>query len=102
MLRKFAKIMLSLVLSIGISWSIRETASSSGNNSSEGKDLGLQKSSSTAFPKQASSYSLSSFFKGRTSPHHLGREIGLGAQKPFLLSKASNDFHAGQSDRSGF
>ncbi|XP_028574437.2 spermatogenesis-defective protein 39 homolog isoform X2 [Podarcis muralis] len=49
-----------------ISWSIKETASSS-NNSAEGRDLGGQRGSSSygAFPKQASSYSLSSFFKGR-------------------------------------
>ncbi|XP_066483887.1 spermatogenesis-defective protein 39 homolog isoform X2 [Tiliqua scincoides] len=48
-----------------ISWSIKETASCS--STSEGKDSGLQKSSSSyaVFPKQASSYSLSSFFKGR-------------------------------------
>ncbi|KAJ7345039.1 hypothetical protein JRQ81_000989 [Phrynocephalus forsythii] len=47
-----------------ISWSIKETASSNSSNASEGKDLSLQKGSS-GFPKQASSYSLSSFFKGR-------------------------------------
>ncbi|XP_032997945.1 spermatogenesis-defective protein 39 homolog isoform X3 [Lacerta agilis] len=49
-----------------ISWSIKETASSS-NNTAEGRDLGGQRGSSSygAFPKQASSYSLSSFFKGR-------------------------------------
>ncbi|XP_054828530.1 spermatogenesis-defective protein 39 homolog [Eublepharis macularius] len=48
-----------------ISWSIKETASTS--NTPEGSDLGLQKGSSSiaSFPKQASSYSLSSFFKGR-------------------------------------
>ncbi|XP_015273843.1 PREDICTED: spermatogenesis-defective protein 39 homolog [Gekko japonicus] len=48
-----------------ISWSIKETASA--NSTPEGSDLGPQKSSSSAasFPKQASSYSLSSFFKGR-------------------------------------
>lgn len=48
-----------------ISWSIKETASAS--STPEGNDLGLQKSSSStaSFPKQASSYSLSSFFKGR-------------------------------------
>ncbi|KAJ6661315.1 hypothetical protein lerEdw1_015453 [Lerista edwardsae] len=50
-----------------ISWSIKETASSGGGSTFEGKDSVLQKSSSSyaAFPKQASSYSLSSFFKGR-------------------------------------
>nr|XP_014434853.1 spermatogenesis-defective protein 39 homolog isoform X1 [Pelodiscus sinensis]XP_014434854.1 spermatogenesis-defective protein 39 homolog isoform X2 [Pelodiscus sinensis] len=49
-----------------ISWSIRETASSS-SNAPEGRDSGVQKGSSThaTLPKQASSYSLSSFFKGR-------------------------------------
>lgn len=49
----------------GISWSIKETASAS--STPEGNDLGLQKSSSStaSFPKQASSYSLSSFFKGK-------------------------------------
>ncbi|XP_048711275.2 spermatogenesis-defective protein 39 homolog [Caretta caretta] len=49
-----------------ISWSIKETASSS-SNAPEGRDSGLQKGSSShvAFPKQASSYSISSFFKGR-------------------------------------
>ncbi|XP_053118199.1 spermatogenesis-defective protein 39 homolog isoform X4 [Hemicordylus capensis] len=51
-----------------ISWSIKETASSSSSSSTpEGKDSSLQKGSSSyaGFPKQASSYSLSSFFKGR-------------------------------------
>ncbi|XP_074680926.1 spermatogenesis-defective protein 39 homolog isoform X2 [Strix aluco] len=49
-----------------ISWSIKETASSS-TSSLEGRDSGLQKGSSSyaAFPKQVSSYSLSSLFKGR-------------------------------------
>uniref|UniRef100_A0A8D2LP63 Spermatogenesis-defective protein 39 homolog n=1 Tax=Varanus komodoensis TaxID=61221 RepID=A0A8D2LP63_VARKO len=48
-----------------ISWSIKETASIS-SSSFEGRDLGQPKSFSyAAFPKQASSYSLSSFFKGR-------------------------------------
>ncbi|XP_061467828.1 spermatogenesis-defective protein 39 homolog isoform X2 [Rhineura floridana] len=49
-----------------ISWSIKETASSS-SNTSEGRDFSGQKGSSSygLFPKQASSYSLSSFFKGR-------------------------------------
>nr|XP_042714489.1 spermatogenesis-defective protein 39 homolog isoform X3 [Chrysemys picta bellii] len=49
-----------------ISWSIKETASSS-SNAPEGRDSGLQKGSSShpALPKQASSYSISSFFKGR-------------------------------------
>ncbi|XP_054017967.1 spermatogenesis-defective protein 39 homolog [Dryobates pubescens] len=49
-----------------ISWSIKETASSS-TSSLEGHDSSLQKGSSSyaAFPKQASSYSLSSLFKGR-------------------------------------
>uniref|UniRef100_A0A8C8AXS3 Spermatogenesis-defective protein 39 homolog n=1 Tax=Otus sunia TaxID=257818 RepID=A0A8C8AXS3_9STRI len=48
-----------------ISWSIKETASSS-TSSLEGRDSGLQKGSSSyaAFPKQVSSYSLSSLFKG--------------------------------------
>uniref|UniRef100_A0A8D2LN76 Spermatogenesis-defective protein 39 homolog n=1 Tax=Varanus komodoensis TaxID=61221 RepID=A0A8D2LN76_VARKO len=48
-----------------ISWSIKETASIS-SSSFEGRDLGQPKSTSSyaAFPKQASSYSLSSFFKG--------------------------------------
>ncbi|NXE48104.1 SPE39 protein, partial [Casuarius casuarius] len=48
-----------------ISWSIKETASSSAS-SLEGRDSSLQKGSSsyTGFPKQASSYSLSSLFKG--------------------------------------
>ncbi|XP_063146238.1 spermatogenesis-defective protein 39 homolog isoform X2 [Candoia aspera] len=50
-----------------ISWSIKETASSSSSSStSEGRDLSQQKGSShAAIPKQSSSYSLSSFFKGR-------------------------------------
>ncbi|KAM6336151.1 spermatogenesis-defective protein 39 homolog isoform 2-T2 [Podargus strigoides] len=49
-----------------ISWSIKETASSS-TGSLEGRDSSLQKGSSSyaAFPKQVSSYSLSSLFKGR-------------------------------------
>ncbi|XP_034624308.1 spermatogenesis-defective protein 39 homolog isoform X1 [Trachemys scripta elegans] len=49
-----------------ISWSIKETASSS-SNTPEGRDSGLQKGSSShpALPKPASSYSISSFFKGR-------------------------------------
>uniref|UniRef100_A0A8D0GQN3 Spermatogenesis-defective protein 39 homolog n=1 Tax=Sphenodon punctatus TaxID=8508 RepID=A0A8D0GQN3_SPHPU len=49
-----------------ISWSIKETASSS-SGAFEGRDSGLQKGSSayTTFPKPVSSYSLSSFFKGR-------------------------------------
>ncbi|KAM4666103.1 spermatogenesis-defective protein 39 homolog isoform 2-T2 [Amazona ochrocephala] len=49
-----------------ISWSIKETASSS-TSSLEGRDSILQKGSSSyaAFPKQVSSYSLSSLFKGR-------------------------------------
>ncbi|XP_068254203.1 spermatogenesis-defective protein 39 homolog isoform X2 [Nyctibius grandis] len=49
-----------------ISWSIKETASSS-TSSLEGRDSSLQKGSSSyaAFPKQVSSYSLSSLFKGR-------------------------------------
>uniref|UniRef100_A0A8C3LTG7 Spermatogenesis-defective protein 39 homolog n=1 Tax=Chrysolophus pictus TaxID=9089 RepID=A0A8C3LTG7_CHRPC len=48
-----------------ISWSIKETASSS--SSLEGRDTSLQKGSSSysALPKQVSSYSLSSLFKGR-------------------------------------
>ena len=54
-----------LCLHIGISWSIKETASSS-TSSLEGRDSSLQKGSSSyaAFPKQVSSYSLSSLFKG--------------------------------------
>ncbi|NXV17067.1 SPE39 protein, partial [Cepphus grylle] len=52
-----------------ISWSIKETASSS-TSSLEGRDSSLQKGSSSyaAFPKQVSSYSLSSLFKGEV-PH---------------------------------
>ncbi|NWX45887.1 SPE39 protein, partial [Steatornis caripensis] len=48
-----------------ISWSIKETASSS-TSSLEGRDSSLQKGSSSyaALPKQVSSYSLSSLFKG--------------------------------------
>ncbi|NWZ29506.1 SPE39 protein, partial [Asarcornis scutulata] len=48
-----------------ISWSIKETASSS-STSLEGRDSSLQKGSSSnaALPKQVSSYSLSSLFKG--------------------------------------
>ncbi|NXD70361.1 SPE39 protein, partial [Eolophus roseicapillus] len=48
-----------------ISWSIKETSSSSAS-SLEGRDSSLQKGSSSyaAFPKQVSSYSLSSLFKG--------------------------------------
>ena len=55
-----------LCLCIGISWSIKETASSS-SSSLEGRDTSLQKGSSSyaALPKQVSSYSLSSLFKGR-------------------------------------
>lgn len=97
--RRFAKIVLSLDLTIGISWSIKETASSGGGSTFEGKDSGLQKSSSSyaAFPKQASSYSLSSFFKGRTSPYgKLGRQVPFGAQKVFLLSEV-HDFCAVRS-----
>uniref|UniRef100_A0A8V0XGE4 Spermatogenesis-defective protein 39 homolog n=1 Tax=Gallus gallus TaxID=9031 RepID=A0A8V0XGE4_CHICK len=47
-----------------ISWSIKETASSS-SSSLEGRDTSLQKGSSSyaALPKQVSSYSLSSLFK---------------------------------------
>ncbi|NXF09112.1 SPE39 protein, partial [Smithornis capensis] len=53
-----------------ISWSIKETASGS-TGSLEGRDSSLQKGSSSyaAFPKQASSYSLSSLFKGED--HHI-------------------------------
>ncbi|XP_041327754.1 spermatogenesis-defective protein 39 homolog isoform X2 [Pyrgilauda ruficollis] len=49
-----------------ISWSIKETASGS-TSSLDGRDSSLQKGSSSyaALPKQASSYSLSSLFKGR-------------------------------------
>ncbi|XP_030341205.1 spermatogenesis-defective protein 39 homolog isoform X2 [Strigops habroptila] len=49
-----------------ISWSIKETVSSSAS-SLEGRDSSLQKGSSSyaAFPKQVSSYSLSSLFRGR-------------------------------------
>ncbi|NXK54900.1 SPE39 protein, partial [Chauna torquata] len=52
-----------------ISWSIKETASSS-TGSLESRDSSLQKGSSSyaAFPKQVSSYSLSSLFKGEL-PH---------------------------------
>ncbi|NXT23525.1 SPE39 protein, partial [Syrrhaptes paradoxus] len=52
-----------------ISWSIKETSSSS-TSSLEGRDSSLQKGSSSyaAFPKQVSSYSLSSLFKGEV-PH---------------------------------
>uniref|UniRef100_A0A8B9T5E0 Spermatogenesis-defective protein 39 homolog n=1 Tax=Anas platyrhynchos TaxID=8839 RepID=A0A8B9T5E0_ANAPL len=48
-----------------ISWSIKETASSS-STSLDGRDSSLQKGSSSnaALPKQVSSYSLSSLFKG--------------------------------------
>ncbi|NXE93373.1 SPE39 protein, partial [Menura novaehollandiae] len=48
-----------------ISWSIKETASGS-TSSLEGRDSSLQKGSSSyaALPKQVSSYSLSSLFKG--------------------------------------
>ncbi|NXL52442.1 SPE39 protein, partial [Podilymbus podiceps] len=48
-----------------ISWSIKETASSS-TSSLEGRDSSIQKGSSSyaALPKQVSSYSLSSLFKG--------------------------------------
>ncbi|NWI36121.1 SPE39 protein, partial [Picathartes gymnocephalus] len=48
-----------------ISWSIKETASGS-TSSLDGRDSSLQKGSSSyaALPKQASSYSLSSLFKG--------------------------------------
>uniref|UniRef100_A0A8C2UAY6 Spermatogenesis-defective protein 39 homolog n=1 Tax=Coturnix japonica TaxID=93934 RepID=A0A8C2UAY6_COTJA len=48
-----------------ISWSIKETASSSSSSSLEGRDTSLQKGSSSyaALPKQVSSYSLSSLFK---------------------------------------
>uniref|UniRef100_A0A669PDX5 Spermatogenesis-defective protein 39 homolog n=1 Tax=Phasianus colchicus TaxID=9054 RepID=A0A669PDX5_PHACC len=51
-----------------ISWSIKETASSS--SSLEGRDTSQQKGSSSyaALPKQVSSYSLSSLFKGEV-PH---------------------------------
>ncbi|NXL56677.1 SPE39 protein, partial [Chordeiles acutipennis] len=54
-----------------ISWSIKETTSSS-TSSLEGRDSNLQKGSSSyaAFPKQVSSYSLSSLFKGE-GPHVL-------------------------------
>uniref|UniRef100_A0A8C9FHQ8 Spermatogenesis-defective protein 39 homolog n=1 Tax=Pavo cristatus TaxID=9049 RepID=A0A8C9FHQ8_PAVCR len=50
-----------------ISWSIKETASSSSSSSLEGRDTSLQKGSSSyaALPKQVSSYSLSNLFKGR-------------------------------------
>ncbi|NWI50032.1 SPE39 protein, partial [Calyptomena viridis] len=53
-----------------ISWSIKETASGT-TGSPEGRDSSLQKGSSsyTAFPKQVSSYSLSSLFKGEY--HHI-------------------------------
>ncbi|NXO73945.1 SPE39 protein, partial [Phainopepla nitens] len=49
-----------------ISWSIKETASGS-TGSLDGRDSSLQKGSSSyaALPKPASSYSLSSLFKGR-------------------------------------
>ncbi|NXY48863.1 SPE39 protein, partial [Ceuthmochares aereus] len=49
-----------------ISWSIKEAASSS-TSSLDGQDSSIQKGSSSyaAFPKQVSSYSLSSLFKGK-------------------------------------
>ncbi|NWS69118.1 SPE39 protein, partial [Crotophaga sulcirostris] len=57
-----------------ISWSIKETASSS-NSSLDGRDSSLQKGSSSyaAFPKQVSSYSLSSLFKGEVSCTQYGQ-----------------------------
>lgn len=63
--RLFFSVVNDLCLHIGISWSIKETASSS-TSSLEGQDSSLQKGSSSyaAFPKQVSSYSLSSLFKG--------------------------------------
>ncbi|NWZ76400.1 SPE39 protein, partial [Poecile atricapillus] len=55
-----------------ISWSIKETASGS-TSSLDGRDSSLQKGSSSyaALPKQASSYSLSSLFKGFSCATHL-------------------------------
>ncbi|NWZ50580.1 SPE39 protein, partial [Haliaeetus albicilla] len=60
-----------------ISWSIKETASSS-TSSLEGRDSSLRKGSSSyaAFPKQVSSYSLSSLFKGEV-PHTQYRQMAL-------------------------
>ncbi|NXU91475.1 SPE39 protein, partial [Xiphorhynchus elegans] len=63
-----------------ISWSIKETASGS-TSSLEGRDSSLQKGSSSyaALPKQVSSYSLSSLFKGED--HHVScRQMGFPSE----------------------
>ena len=64
----------NLCLCTGISWSIKETASSS-TSSLEGRDSSLQKGSSSnaALPKQVSSYSLSSLFKGEVPRTQCGQ-----------------------------
>ncbi|KAL7992590.1 hypothetical protein Chor_016846 [Crotalus horridus] len=72
-----------------ISWSIKETASSSGSsNTSEGRDLSQHKGSSyAAIPKQSSSYSLSSFFKGRNK-HGSFQSLSDGKKIEFSLKLA--------------
>uniref|UniRef100_A0A669PIR3 Spermatogenesis-defective protein 39 homolog n=1 Tax=Phasianus colchicus TaxID=9054 RepID=A0A669PIR3_PHACC len=66
-----------------ISWSIKETASSS--SSLEGRDTSQQKGSSSyaALPKQVSSYSLSSLFKGEV-PHMSFSDTGVKNYAPEL------------------
>ncbi|NXJ78473.1 SPE39 protein, partial [Trogon melanurus] len=61
-----------------ISWSIKETASSN-TSSLEGRDSSLQKGSSSyaALPKQVSSYSLSSLFKGEVPLYSMAKWLCL-------------------------
>lgn len=78
-----------LCLHIGISWSIKETASSS-TSSLEGRESSLQKGSSSyaAFPKQVSSYSLSSLFKGEVLHIQCG-QMGLPSRGARVTSYES-------------
>lgn len=59
-----------------ISWSIKETAGSSGSTSEGREQMKGRNSFYTQLPKPPSTYSLSSFFRGRTRP---------GSFSPFLM-----------------
>lgn len=84
-----------LYLCIGISWSIKETASSS-SSSLEGRDTSLQKGSSSyaALPKQVSSYSLSSLFKGEVP--HVGFPSGVSRRNSITLCQSFQCYKAGK------
>uniref|UniRef100_A0A8B9T4J6 Spermatogenesis-defective protein 39 homolog n=1 Tax=Anas platyrhynchos TaxID=8839 RepID=A0A8B9T4J6_ANAPL len=78
-----------------ISWSIKETASSS-STSLDGRDSSLQKGSSSnaALPKQVSSYSLSSLFKGEV-PHTQYRQMAF----PTRISRGNQDYSSDWSPK---